>query len=214
MATTFALQLFVQNPDKALRRELIFFANPSGIVTPSHFLIESANTPIPGAAVVKAFAPAPLNVKFIIALAKEPKFCPNLSGMVMPFHFFIDSASPAKGSTAAAIFLTPIPENVFSTPPRATSASAPPIAASPCLISSQDISENDLNAVARSPNPWTAVHIVAAPSIPAKCVKYPRTPDTTPISSKAPPIAASPLPISSQDNSANDLKLVDRSSNP
>ena len=53
--------------------------------------------------------------------------------------------------------------------------------------------------------PWIATHNEAEPRRPANLVKRPKTPDTTPISPRAPPIATKPRQTSSQDISPNFL---------
>ena len=171
----------------------------SGTVTPDHFLIESAMTPIAGADSLIADAPSPPNVKLVIPEANEDNSPSNPSGTETPAHFLIDSASTPKGSATAAIDNDPNIDKVLANPPTAISPRASPIAVRPISISSHDIEPNFFNASAKSPNPCTAMSMDPPPMIDAKPPRVPRTPDIVATSAKAPPIPTRPCAISSHD---------------
>ena len=130
-----------------------FSPNPSGTDTPVHFLTESAKVPRGSATLAIEVAPKASNVNADTPRAKYDNLKPKPSGISTPFHFFNESANTPSGSAISDIENDPIIDSVFRKPPRANSPRAPPIAARPCFISSQDISPNLLNAFAKSPNP-------------------------------------------------------------
>ena len=186
----------------------------SGTVTPDHFLIESAMTPIAGADSLIADAPSPPNVKLVIPEANEDNSPSNPSGTETPAHFLIDSASTPKGSATAAIDNDPNIDKVLANPPTAISPRASPIAVRPISISSQDIEPNFFNASAKSPNPCTAMSMDPPPMIDAKPPRVPSTPDIVATSAKAPPIPTRPCAISSQDIEPKFPNALDKSPRP
>ena len=91
------------------------------------------------------------------------------------------------------------------------STRAPPMAARPCSISPQDIDPNFLSASAISPRPETTIRIDPAAKILENPPIFPRAARTIPISTRAPPMAARPCPISSQerfDNCINGCAII------
>ena len=73
------------------------------------------------------------------------------------------------------------------------------------MISSHVISANDFNAFARVPKPAITISIAAPPKIPENPDILPTAVTAILTSARAPPIAASPLPIWSQFISPNDF---------
>ena len=97
---------------------------PSGIVTPDHFVIESAKSPNGFANVANASALIPLAQNLLIPPAKLPICAPRFSGTVTPDHFVIESAKSPNGFATFAIASAPKPLNVNSITPFARPVNA------------------------------------------------------------------------------------------
>ena len=87
------------------------------------------------------------------------------------------------------------------TPP--TSTRAPPMAVNPLLISDHSMEPNFLSASAMSPRLLDRISIETAPNMLENLLTFFSMANAPSISARAPPIAASPLPISGQDIEPN-----------